>query len=187
MSFINSSQITGNIASLQLIIFPHRIQNFIWLVQHGCILLWECIWDCMPTWFWFMPLYLLSNFFFSFVDCKNWVFKDLSKLSNEVREVSHWKKFIWDGVCEASHWQTTNSSYIFQNFIIVIQKSFQKSVQIRPQVHISEKLSVLGLIRHNFILCKKGVSVVWKGLSILYKLLFASSTKQCETILVYLK
>jgi hypothetical protein len=157
MSFINSSQITGNIASLQLIIFPHRIQNFIWLVQHGCILLWECIWDCMPTWFWFMPLYLLSNYFFHLLIARIGSSKTL--VNYPMKFVSHWKKFIWDGVCEASHWQTTNPSYIFQNFIIVIQKSFQKSVQIRPQVHISEKLSVLGLICHSFVLCRKNVSV----------------------------
>ncbi|KAK2376253.1 hypothetical protein QL285_077064 [Trifolium repens] len=30
---------------------------------------------------------------------------------------------------------------------------------IRPQVHISERLSALGLTRHGFVLCRKGVSV----------------------------
>jgi hypothetical protein len=58
-------------------------------------------------------------------------------------------------------------------------------VQIRLQVHISERLSVLGLTRHGFVLCRKGVSVDLKGVSVVYKLPFASSTKRCETILMY--
>jgi hypothetical protein len=34
---------------------------------------------------------------------------------------------------------------------------------IRPQVYISERLSALGLICHNFVVCKRGVSVDLKG------------------------
>jgi hypothetical protein len=56
------------------------------------------------------------------------------------------------------------------------------NVQIRPQVHIFERLSVLGLIRHSFALCRKGVSVALKGMDVVYKLLFASSTKRYGTI-----
>jgi hypothetical protein len=59
------------------------------------------------------------------------------------------------------------------------------SVQIRPQVHISERLFVLGLIRHGFVHCRKDVSVGMNGVGVVYKLSFASSTKRCETILVY--
>ncbi|KAK2433789.1 hypothetical protein QL285_019011 [Trifolium repens] len=58
-------------------------------------------------------------------------------------------------------------------------------VQISPQVHISERLSALGLTRHGFILCRKGASIGLKCMSVVYKLPFASSTKRCWTILVY--
>ncbi|KAK2418506.1 hypothetical protein QL285_040695 [Trifolium repens] len=57
-------------------------------------------------------------------------------------------------------------------------------VQIRSQVHISERLSALGLTRHGFVLCRKGISV-GLGVGVVYKLPFASSTKRCETIFVY--
>jgi hypothetical protein len=53
------------------------------------------------------------------------------------------------------------------------------SVQIRPKVHISERLSALRLTRHSFVLCRKGASVCLKGVGVVYKLLFASSTKRC--------
>jgi hypothetical protein len=56
------------------------------------------------------------------------------------------------------------------------------SIQIRPQVHISDRLSAFGLTRHGFVLCIKGVSVGLKGMGVVYKLSFASSTKQCGTI-----
>jgi hypothetical protein len=46
-------------------------------------------------------------------------------------------------------------------------------------------LSALGLTRHGFVLCRKGVSVDLKGVSVVYNLPFASNTKRCETILVY--
>jgi hypothetical protein len=58
------------------------------------------------------------------------------------------------------------------------------TVQIRTQVHISEKLSALKLTRHGFVLCKKDVSVGLNCVSVVYKLPFTSSTK-CGTILMY--
>ncbi|MCI81492.1 hypothetical protein A2U01_0102766, partial [Trifolium medium] len=34
------------------------------------------------------------------------------------------------------------------------------NVPMLPQVHISERLSALGITRHGFVLCRKGASVV---------------------------
>jgi hypothetical protein len=41
-------------------------------------------------------------------------------------------------------------------------------VQIRPQVHISERLPALGLTRHDFVLCRKGALVGLKGVGVVY-------------------
>ncbi|KAK2396903.1 hypothetical protein QL285_058534 [Trifolium repens] len=49
----------------------------------------------------------------------------------------------------------------------------------------SPRLSVLGLTRHSFVLCRKGALVGLKGVGVVYKLPFASSTKRCESILMY--
>jgi hypothetical protein len=68
------------------------------------------------------------------------------------------------------------------NFIVPTDGA---TVQIRPQVHISERLSALGLVCHGFVLCKKSASVDLKGVSVIYKLSFASSIKRCMTILIY--
>jgi hypothetical protein len=57
-------------------------------------------------------------------------------------------------------------------------------VYIRPKVHIFERLSALGLTRHGFVLCRKDASVGLKGVGVVNKLPFASSTKRRGTILV---
>jgi hypothetical protein len=68
------------------------------------------------------------------------------------------------------------------NFIVPTDGA---TVQIRYQVHISKRLSALGLTRHGFVFCRKDDSVGLKGVGVVYKLPFVSSTKRYETILVY--
>jgi hypothetical protein len=75
-------------------------------------------------------------------------------------------------------WDTQVNFYYFIWSINII-------VQIRSQVHISERLSDLGLTCHGFVLCRKCVSIGLKGVGVVYKLPFASNTKRFETILVY--
>jgi hypothetical protein len=90
-----------------------------------------------------------------------------------LKNVKHYTKIIFliqNFKFEPSESIQVNNIYSFQfsqnlwdipMISISLSSLNNKIVLIRPLVHISKRLSFLG-IRHGFVLCRKDISTVWK-------------------------
>ena len=133
---------------------PHRIQTFMWLVSHGRILTnyrrsrWgtgvsatcPCCGNADET-----VLHVLRDWitnFFSFVDCRDWVLKNLSKRSIRVYEfrwqttfmTTCWHLWTWrnKAIFEEGFQRPNNPTYVIQSFIRTIEEVAEDHLQKNP-------------------------------------------------------
>jgi ribonuclease HI len=148
---------------------PHRIQTFMWLVAHGRILTNYCrsrwgtgisptcpccgnadetvihvLRDCRhasQVWTRLVSLDFITNFF-SFVDCREWVFKNLGKRWNGVINsrwqttfmTTCWHLWTWrnKAIFEEGFQRPDNPTYVIQKFIMSIEEVSQDHLKNNP-------------------------------------------------------